>query len=58
MEKRVRTPTPHTYTRDDVELSYWEWAADGRVAVTAVFGHATGFHGRLWDEVIRRLPAD
>jgi pimeloyl-ACP methyl ester carboxylesterase len=36
-----------------VELAVWEWPGDG---APLVFAHATGFHGRCWDEVIRRLP--
>ena len=38
---------------DGLDLAYWEWpGADPPL----VFTHATGFHGRLWDYVIRRLP--
>jgi pimeloyl-ACP methyl ester carboxylesterase len=38
---------------DGLALAYWEWpGADPPL----VFTHATGFHGRLWDYVIRRLP--
>jgi pimeloyl-ACP methyl ester carboxylesterase len=31
----------------------WEWPGHGPLLV---FVHATGFHGRCWDQVIRRLP--
>jgi len=31
----------------------YEWAGSGP---PLVFAHATGFHARLWDEVIRELP--
>src|SRR3954469_8271949 len=37
-----------------VELAAWEWPGDGP---GLLFAHATGFHGRCWDEVIRGLPA-
>lgn len=36
-----------------LELALWEWAGTGP---PALFVHATGFHGRCWDEVVRRLP--
>ena len=36
-----------------VELAVWEWQGDGP---PILFVHATGFHARVWDEVIRRLP--
>ena len=38
---------------DGLDLAVWEWAgADPPL----VFTHATGFHGRLWDSIVRRLP--
>jgi len=38
---------------DGVDLALWEWpGADPPL----IFAHATGFHGRLWDYIIRRLP--
>jgi len=36
-----------------VDLALWEWPGDGPLAV---YVHATGFHGRIWDEVIRLAP--
>jgi pimeloyl-ACP methyl ester carboxylesterase len=36
-----------------VEISFWDWPGEG---VPVLFAHATGFHGRCWDEIIRRLP--
>jgi pimeloyl-ACP methyl ester carboxylesterase len=36
-----------------LQLAVWEWPGDGP---PVFFVHATGFHGRCWDEVIRRLP--
>jgi lipase len=46
-ESRVRV--------NDVELCVFDWPAD-RDAPTALFVHATGFHARLWDQVIAQLP--
>jgi lipase len=37
----------------DLELAAWNWPGDGPPVVLA---HATGFHARCWDEVIRHAP--
>ena len=34
-------------------LAYWEWEGEGPALV---FAHATGFHARCWDQVIRHFP--
>jgi pimeloyl-ACP methyl ester carboxylesterase len=39
---------------DDVGLALFEWPG---TAPTTLFVHATGFHARCWDGVIRALPA-
>jgi lipase len=36
-----------------LELAVWEWAGE---EPAILFAHATGFHGRCWDQVIRGLP--
>ena len=36
-----------------VELALFEWPGDGP---TVLLAHATGFHGRCWDQVVARLP--
>lgn len=38
---------------DGLDLALWEWPGSGP---PLIFAHATGFHGRLWDYIIRRLP--
>jgi len=38
---------------DGLDLAVWDWPGAGP---PLVFAHATGFHGRLWDYLIRRLP--
>lgn len=38
---------------NSARLVGFEWAGDGP---PLLFAHATGFHARLWDEVIRELP--
>ena len=38
---------------DGLDLALWDWpGADPPL----IFAHATGFHGRLWDYIIRRFP--
>ncbi len=36
-----------------LRLAVWEWPGAGP---PLVFAHATGFHGRLWDHIIREFP--
>ena len=38
-----------------IELAYFEWGV--RVGPTVLMLHATGFHARCWDGVIRKLGA-
>jgi lipase len=38
---------------DGVMLAVWEWPGEDP---PLVFTHGSGFHGRCWDQVIRRLP--
>lgn len=41
----------------DFTMAYTEWRPDLRGAgPTLLFVHATGFHGRLWDEIVGLLP--
>jgi lipase len=50
------TPREHRIRVNGVELAYFEWgrpSPDGEP--TLLLAHATGFHARCWDEVIRRL---
>ena len=40
-----------------LQLAAWEWRAERRgQGPTLLLVHATGFHGRVWDQVVRRLP--
>ncbi len=36
-----------------IEIEVWEWPGDGPAVF---FCHATGFHSRIWDQLISRLP--
>ncbi len=46
---------PHliSFAAGGIRLAAWEWPGEGP---PLVFAHATSFHGRLWDAVIRALP--
>ncbi len=47
-------PIPRMLMVNGAALRVWDWEA-APDAPTAVFFHATGFHGRVWDSVIRQL---
>ncbi len=51
-------PTASTAEVRGYALRVWEWAVDGDAVQTAVLVHATGFHARTWDDVVRLLPED
>jgi pimeloyl-ACP methyl ester carboxylesterase len=36
-----------------LRLAVWEWPGGGP---PLLFAHATGFHGRMWDHIIREFP--
>src|SRR5581483_4881558 len=47
-----RTPLESKLSVNGVEIAVWEWSGTG----PAVFlCHATGFHARSWDQVIKHL---
>jgi pimeloyl-ACP methyl ester carboxylesterase len=50
-------PTLHRIRLNDCELAYYERHPElrGR-GPTLLFVHATGFHARVWDQIIARLP--
>ncbi len=54
MEIRPDSEEPHLVfiERNSPRLAVWEWPGAGP---PVLFAHATGFHGRLWDQVARRL---
>ena len=37
----------------ELKLAVWEWPGD---SPALLFAHATGFHGRCWDHVVRQFP--
>jgi pimeloyl-ACP methyl ester carboxylesterase len=50
-------PVTHRYPVNGIDLAVHQWAGPSAEAAPLVFAHATGFHGRVWDAVIQRLPA-
>lgn len=52
-------PTSHRVQANGLSIAYYEWNAARRGhGPTLLFAHATGFHARVWDAAIARLPAD
>lgn len=50
-------PVLRHFAGSQATLAYFDWAGQpGARAVMLV--HATGFHGRVWDQMVRQLPAD
>lgn len=48
-----RCPELISIVVDGLSLAVWEWPGEDP---PLLFAHATGFHGRCWDQVIRQLP--
>jgi len=48
-----RTPKLTHLAVEGLKLAVWDWPGEDP---PLVFAHATGFHGRCWDQVIRRFP--
>jgi pimeloyl-ACP methyl ester carboxylesterase len=51
----MREPQLKTLRSRGIELAVWEWPGEDP---PFLFAHATGFHGRCWDQIIRMLPED
>ncbi len=53
----LEEPTQHRLRVNECELAYYERAPELRgQGPTLFFVHATGFHARVWDQIIARLP--
>jgi pimeloyl-ACP methyl ester carboxylesterase len=48
-----RTPELNFHSANGLDIAVWHWPGSGP---PLVFAHATGFHGRLWDRIVRLLP--
>jgi pimeloyl-ACP methyl ester carboxylesterase len=50
-------PQLHRIATNGIELACFEWRPDLKgQGPTLLLVHATGFHGRVWDQVIHHLP--
>ncbi len=49
----ARTPVESQLSVNGVQIALWEWPG---VGPPVFFCHATGFHARIWDQVIAHLP--
>lgn len=47
-------PAEHFFDASGARIAFAEWGRRGEPVVFLI--HATGFHGRCWDEVVRALP--
>ena len=48
-----RTPELKFVGERGEELAVWEWPGEDP---PLLFAHATGFHGRCWDRIVRMFP--
>lgn len=51
----VENPTTHRVRANGIELAFFEWGSSFRDQGTFLLAHATGFHARCWDQVVRHL---
>jgi lipase len=51
--RNVTAPSLDFVTVDGLRIAIWQWPGEGP---PLLFAHATGFHARCWDQVIRDLP--
>ncbi|MBZ5623096.1 MAG: alpha/beta hydrolase [Acidobacteriia bacterium] len=49
----MESPNLNTISVNGLDLAVWDWP--GREPAL-LFAHATGFHGRCWDQIARRFP--
>ena len=48
-----RSPVLRLVPVHDLALAVWDWPGNNP---PILFAHATGFHGRIWDQIIRQFP--
>src|ERR1041384_1265883 len=51
--RRLDSPQLFHYNVRNIELAVWDWPGNDP---PLLFVHATGFHGRIWDQTVRELP--
>lgn len=52
----MKQPAEHEFQGRKARLVYFEWGTPGGPQIVLV--HATGFHARCWDQVVRALPPE
>lgn len=50
---RTDSPSLLTLPVNGIELAVWDWPGSGP---PLLFAHATGFHARCWDQIVRAFP--
>jgi pimeloyl-ACP methyl ester carboxylesterase len=53
LEAHSDTPTLKILSSAGLDLAVWDWPGSNP---TLLFAHATGFHGRCWDQIARCFP--
>lgn len=57
MPETYSEPVLHFVKANGISLAYFEWSGHLRgVEPSLLMVHATGFHGRVWDQVIAHFP--
>ena len=51
----MRAPQFKVTRANGLDLAHWDWPGLSGGRAPVVFCHATGFHGRCWDQVIRHI---
>ncbi len=49
----MRAPALRYVETEGARLAVWDWPGDG---APLIFAHATGFHGRCWDQIVHQFP--
>jgi pimeloyl-ACP methyl ester carboxylesterase len=49
-------PVQRSHQFDGLDFAYFEWGEPAPGRPSLLFVHATGFHGRVWDDIIERFP--
>jgi lipase len=57
LPETLSDPHLHHVKANGISLAYFEWGAHLRgIEATLVMVHATGFHGRVWDQIVAHFP--
>jgi pimeloyl-ACP methyl ester carboxylesterase len=49
-------PVQRTHHFNGLDFAWFEWGEFSQERPSLLFVHATGFHGRVWDDIIERFP--